>query len=125
MLLAGGFWLAANVIPQTLVTVSRSALVGRISIDDSLVIGQKILARADGEDTCIVNVFLVDVAGKAVPDKTVVLTGMNGRITESNTTDNDGKASFEVASVEEGQFEVNASVDGVPIPRGVIVTFRN
>lgn len=125
--LAGVYYLAWQALPRALVTMTKGTPGLYVSIKDSYVIGEKILARADGKDKCIVNVFLVDNRGRAVPSKSVVLSGMEG-LTEAGggtaTTDNDGKASFELTSTKEGQFRVTAMVEGVPLPGGVTVTFR-
>ena len=123
--LAGVYYLAAKVVPQALVTVTESAPGVTVSLADSHVIGEKILARADGEDKCVVNVFLMDARGRAVPNKTVGLMGMSGIVAVSEVSDNAGKASFEMSSVEEGQYRVRAEVEGVELSGGVTVTFRN
>lgn len=123
--LVGVYYLASKVVPQALVTVSQSAPGVTVSLVDSYVIGEKILARADGEDKCVVNVFLMDARGRAVPNKTVSLMGMSRIVAVSEVSDNTGKASFEMRSTEEGQYRIRAEVEGVELPGGVTVTFRN
>ena len=123
--LAGVYYLASSVIPNVLMTAAKGSVGVTVSLVDSYVIGEKILAKADGEEKCRVNVFLTDRAGRAVPNKTVSLFGMEGIEEETGTSDKNGKVSFEMVSGEEGQFEIKASVEGVEMPQGVTVTFRN
>jgi len=123
--LVGVYYLASSVIPNVLMTATKASVGVTVSLADSYVIAEKILAKADGEDKCKVNVFLTDRAGRAVPNKTVSLFGMEGIEEETGVSDKNGKVSFEMVSGEEGQFEIRASVEGVEIPQGVTVTFRN
>ena len=123
--LAVMFFLAVKVVPNVLVTVSRAGVGTRVSLADSYVIGERLLARADGEDKCRVNVFLMDEQGRSVPGKKVVLTGMIGILEDEGISDKNGKVSYEMVSEKEGQFELRAVIEGVEIPQRVTVTFRN
>lgn len=114
------------VIPRVLVSISRASSVSKISISNSYVIGSKILAKADGVDKCVVNVFLVDNNGKGVVGRNIVLSGMNDiKAINNGVTDKFGNASFELISKIEGQFKMSATVDGVPLPKELTVIFRN
>jgi hypothetical protein len=117
--------LATQVVPNVLVTLTKAAPASKISIPESRVLGEKILAKADGIDKCVVNVFLMDADGKGVAGKKIELSGSKGIKVIKDTTDSDGKASFAVTSKEEGQFTLTASVGGSMLAKGVVVTFRN
>jgi len=125
MVVGGLYFLASKVVPNVLVTVSQAGVGSRVSFADSYVIGEKLLARADGKDKCKINVFLMDKDGRAVPGKAVMLTGMEGIVENNGMSDKNGKTSFEMVSKDENQFELRATVEGVEIPQSVTVTFRN
>jgi len=119
------YYLASSVVPRVLVSVSQAGVGVRVSLADSYVIGERILAKADGEDKCLVNVFLMDEQGRPVPGKAVTWVGMENVGGNSGVTDKNGRVSFESVSDEEGQFKIEAMVEGVGLPQGVTVTFRN
>lgn len=125
--LIGLYFVASWAVPKVLVTFTKAAPSNKVSLNDSLVIGAKILAKADNKDSCLVNIFLLDNNGKGVQDKRVQLTGAAElKIENLNAvTDKDGKASFEIKSETEGQFRLIADVDGVALPKTISVTFRN
>ena len=127
IVLALGFTyaLAAFVVPRALVTLTKAAPASVISLADSRILGQKILAKADGNDQCIVNVFILDKNAKGVPQKQVVLEGLAGIEPSLVTTNAEGKAAFTITSKIEGTFKLNASVGGSPLPKEIKVTFRN
>ena len=118
-------YLAIAVVPKALVLFSKAAPASKVSIANSYVLGAKILAKADGKDECKINVFVLDASGKGVSGKKVELSGAKDIKTEGTTTDNDGKMAFTLTSLTEGQFELTASVAGVPLPKTIKVTFRN
>ncbi len=115
------FFLGTSVIPKTLNTLVKASTNQIVSVKDSLLIGQKMMARADGEDKCVVNVFVLDKKGKGIKGKLVRLSGL-GDLEAS--TDAMGKALFELISTEAGQYELSAQVGGVPLSGTVTVTFR-
>ncbi len=120
------FFLATTVIPQALVTLTRASSSGEVVVSGSYLLGDKILAKADGKDTNKVNVFLLDKNGRPVPGKTVELTGMTLGVTQKNTlSDSTGKIAFELTSTKEGQFRINALYGGAELPQTIVVTFRN
>lgn len=117
--------MAAYVVPRAMVTMTKAAPATTISLADSRLLGEKILARADGKDKCIVNVFVLDKNGKGVPDKQVSLEGLDSispSVTASNT---EGKATFTMTSTKEGTFKLSASIGGSPMSHEIKVTFRN
>lgn len=118
-------FLATSVIPKALVTLSQASSSGRVTPVGSYVIGDKILARADGVDVCMINVFLLDKNGKGVAGQTVELTGMEEIKKINELSNKDGRVSFRLTSTREGQFPIRASFNGFELPQTIVVTFRN
>ena len=86
------------------------------------------MAKADGLDKCVVNIFLMDESGKGVKGKTadLVATDSGVEIRQMNAvTDDNGRIAYELTSLTEGQYRVEAMVDGVPVGKTITVTFRN
>ena len=117
------YFMAQSVVPKVLVTFTKAAPASKVSLSSSYLLGGRILAKADGIDTCTVNVFVLDASSKGVSGKLVVLSGMKEDI--EVVSDMDGKAQFEITSDSEGQYELSASVDGVALGKSLKVTFRN
>lgn len=118
-------YLATSVVPKALVTLTQASSVGEVVVSGSYLIGERILARADGKDANIVNVFLLDKNGKGVAGKTVELTGMEEVDQVNALSSNDGKISFKLTSTVEKQYRINASYGGQNLPQTIVVTFRN
>ena len=116
---------AYNLVPKVMVTLTKAAPATKVSVYDSYVIGSNLLARADGEDTAIINVFLLDKNGKPVAGKMADLTGAGNIVAKNQLSDSDGKIVFEVRSTEERQYELSGVYEGMPIGSPVTVTFRN
>lgn len=119
------YFLASYVVPKVFVSLTKAAPAYKVSLESSRILGEKILAKADGKDTCIVNVFVMDSSGKGVPGRQVSLMGMETIVPVSAVSDNDGRASFSMVSTLEQQYEIVATVDGVQMPETIKVTFRN
>lgn len=120
------FFLATNIIPRALVTLTRASSSGQVVVSGSYLLGEKILAKADGKDVNKINVFLLDKNGKPVEGKSVDLTGMTTGIKQLNAlSDATGKVSFSLTSTTEGQFKINANYSGADLPQTIVVTFRN
>ena len=117
-------FLSVSVVPNILVTLTKATVSEKVVVSNSYMIGQKILARADGEDKCIVNVFLLDKNGRGVVGKTVELTGMEGIVGLNPKTDNMGKITFEMTSKVAGQYKLSANTAGGQLTQTVTVTFR-
>lgn len=117
-------YLATSVIPKTLVTLSRASFSDKVVVSNSYLIGEKILAKADGKDNCVITVFLLDKNGKAVKGKNVELVGMEN-IAPAAASDSNGKITFNLTSTEETQYRLNANYQGQPLPQTIVVTFRN
>ncbi len=119
------YYLSTQLVPRIFVTLTKAAPATVISATDSYILGDRILAKADGIDECRINVFALDKSGKGVEGKQVILEGLEDIEAVNQLTDKDGKASFKIRSKTEGQFTVVAIADGKTIPGGVKVTFRN
>ena len=118
-------YLAVFVVPQVLVTFSRATQTSSVSLTESYLVGMKMLAKADGVDSCKVDVFAMDASGKGVMGKSVVLKGIDGLKAQNAMTDGSGSVVFDLVSKNEGQFTVTAVVDGLTLPKKLTVTFRN
>lgn len=119
------YFLAVVVVPRALVTMTKAAPASIVSIVDSKIIGEKILAKADGKDSCVVNVFIMDKSGKGVSGKEVVIEGLPKSNFMQQSTNIEGKASFKLTSLDEGTFKIMATVSGAELANQIRVTFRN
>src|SRR5450830_691150 len=126
LIIAGlGFslFMAITVVPKIFVSLTKAAPASKVSIGDSYLLGGDILAKADGIDKTIVNVYVLDKNNKGVKGIQVSLSGLGEEVEELSGVD--GRAVFEFTSASEGIFELTASVGGVPLARTLKVTFRN
>lgn len=114
-------YLGTTVIPKALITLSKAESQEDVSVTNSLIIGQKLLAKANGEDSCVVNVFVLDKEGRGIKGKTVELTGYG---VQEEITDSLGKATFNIISLQAKQYSVSARVDGLILNDSVTVTFK-
>ncbi len=114
-------YLGTTVIPKALITLSKAESQEDVSVTNSLIIGQKLLAKANGEDSCVVNVFVLDKEGRGIKGKVVELTGYG---VQEEITDSLGKATFNIISLQAKQYSVSARVDGLILNDSVTVTFK-
>ena len=114
-------YLASYVIPRVIVTMSKASEIQVVSINESYILGEKIVAQADGKDNCVVNVFVVDKAGRGIPNRSVDLIGLGSK---TANTDLNGKASFELTSKVKKEYELSASVGGLTLSKTFKVIFR-
>lgn len=117
-------FLSIFIIPRALVVLTKASGSNKVAIINSYVIGEKILAKADGKDSCIVNVFLLDKKGKAVVGVGADLIGADEIVKLNSLSDEEGKLSFKIVSAVEGQFELRAINSGIELPQTVKITFR-
>jgi hypothetical protein len=117
-------FVATLVVPKVLVTLTKAVPSSIISIDNSYVLGDKMLAKADGQDKAVVNVFVLDKDSKGVAGKTVSLRGNSKIDPATEITDNQGKAVFNLTSTVETQDKITAVIEGVSMGKTVTVTFR-
>lgn len=116
-------FMAITVVPKIFVSLTKAAPATKVSISDSYLLGGDILAKADGVDKSIVNVYVLDKNNKGVRGIQVSLGGMGQEM--EGLSGADGRAVFELTSTTEGIFELTASVGGVPLDKTLKVTFRN
>ena len=119
------YYMASYVVPRTLVTLTKAAPATVVSLADSRIIGEKILALADGKDQASVNVFVLDKTSKGVRGKQVELTGADSISPSVAMTDAEGKANFKITSAVAKQYTLVAAVEGAMLSQRVVVTFRN
>jgi hypothetical protein len=115
------FYLGSFVVPKALITLTKASGSAKVSGKNSFLLGEKILARADGEDKCVVNVFVLDADGKGMANKQVQLSGLGEMVGMTNSL---GKASFELTSRVAKQYELMASINGEVLGKTLKVTFR-
>ncbi|MDD4410222.1 MAG: invasin domain 3-containing protein [Candidatus Shapirobacteria bacterium] len=115
------FYLASFVVPKILTTVSKANATTKVSIKNSFIIGEKIMAKADGVEECVVDVFAIDADGKGVAGKQVQLMGLGDN---TGVTDNLGKTTFKLNSSVAKQYELTATVNGAALGKTLTVTFR-
>lgn len=96
-----------------------------VSLANSYVFASPLRARSGGQLVRI-NVFILDNQGKGVPGRLVKLVENPTLLIQTiqATTDDVGKAVFDVSSVEPGNYVIEASVDGRVIPQRVNITFE-
>lgn len=117
-------YIVSSVVPKTLVTLSKASSSGKLSINHSFPLGEVVAVDSNGVDKCIVNVFLMDKDSRPVTGESVKLLGAENIKQVNEASDSNGKVAFEITSTTKGQFELTASVEGVPLPKKVKVTFR-
>lgn len=118
------FVLAYTVIPRALVLLTRAAPASKVSLENSYLLGDKILAKADSKEAISVNVFLNDRSGKPVVGQTVEIEGSNNVTKINELSDSNGRVGFEIRSDKAGQQKIQALYQGVPIGKELVVTFR-
>jgi hypothetical protein len=118
------YYMSTKVIPKVLVSMTQAAPAQTVSLSSSLIIGEKVMAKADGQEKVKVNVFVMDESGKGVSGKNVELTGGLQGLPMSGQSADEGKATFEVASTNKGQIKLGANIEGVELGKYVTVTFN-
>ena len=116
-------FLAIRVVPSVIITLTKAAPPAKVSISNSYLLGGRTLARADGEDQCVVNAFILDKDGKGVRGIYVSLDGGPDGVVETISAD-DGKAVFNFKSKVEKQYKLTGTIDVVSFGKEVTVTFR-
>ncbi len=117
-------FMAVYAIPQVLITLTRAAPAGTVSAGQSIILGNNLLAKADGKDPIKVSVFLRDKDGKAVGARNVILTGLPENGTDTKKTNSEGLAEFTVTSTTAGQFTLSALADNLNLANTIVITFR-
>lgn len=115
-------YFSTSVLPKALVTLTKASGSSKVSANKSFLIGEKVLAEADGKDTCVINVFVLDSDGQGVAKKQINLSGADSELT--GITDTNGKVSFKITSSVAKQMELVASVGGSSLGKSLKITFR-
>lgn len=118
-------FLAVQVIPQILVTLTRAKPTGVVDISQSYILGSKIMAKADGEDQCVVNVFVADKNGIALPNKRIEISGADKIDPAYGLSDQEGKVTFRIVSNKATQYSLKALVENQALSRELTITFRD
>ena len=118
------YYLSTTVIPRVLVSMTQAAPAQDVSLESSLIIGEKVMAKADGQEKARLNVFVMDKDGKGVKGKSVELTGDLSGLPMNTITEEEGRAIFEVSSMNKGQFRLGANVEGMELGKFVTITFN-
>lgn len=118
------YFLATSVIPKVLVSLTQASPARNVSLESSLIIGEKVMAQADGQDMIKVNVFVMDDEGKGIEGKVVELTGDLAGLPINSVSQSEGKAAFDVISTSKGQVRLGANIEGIELGKFVTVTFN-
>lgn len=120
----GLFWVMATVVvPRVMVAMVKAELVGKVSLANSYVVGEKITAIANGKDAGKISVFILDKNGNGVSGKTVMMQGEGSLGSKSGVSNKDGKVTAEFVSEVAGQYPVLALVGGSAMEKSVTLTF--
>ena len=97
-----------------------------VELANSYLFASPLKAKAGGEEKIRVTVFILDSRGRGVFGKTVVLGNPEQLMINpvQSTTDQMGRAIFDIASKKKGLYIIEASVDGRAIPQRVNVSFE-
>lgn len=115
-------YFSTAVLPKALVTLTKASGSSKVSVTRSFLIGEKVLAKADGVEECVVDVFALDSDGQGIAKKQVILTGTDNKL--SGTTDINGKVSFKITSNIPKQMELTATIGGSALNKSLRITFR-
>jgi len=95
------------------------------SSQNSYLFASPLRAAADGQEKIRITVFLLDSSGRGVVGQTVFL-GQNERLTISavqSTTDELGRAIFDISSSFAGEYLIEARVGSEVLPQRVKISF--
>ncbi len=96
-----------------------------IALENSYLFASPLQAKADGKELIRVTVFILDGRGLGVPGKEVSLNlpSTVNSIPTQPTTDDTGKAIFDLSSASAGKFEIQAHTEGKSLPQKVRIVF--
>jgi hypothetical protein len=96
------------------------------SLDNSYVFASPLLAKADGQESIRITVFLLDGRGLGIPNHPVSLkspSNINQKFIQA-ISDDSGKTVFDISSTTPGKYEISALADTVNmLPQKVSVVF--
>lgn len=116
-------------IYQTTSTSSKAAGSSGSTTDyvnNSYLFASPLQAKANSQEQIRVTVFILDSRGLGVPNLLVNLNKPSGltTVTAQDTTDNMGRATFDLTSASPGKFPVTAQINGKPLPQTVSLSFN-
>lgn len=97
-----------------------------IALENSYLFASPLQAKADGKELIRVTVFILDGRGLGVSGKPVILDSSPSSVNIAPiqpTTDDTGKAVFDVSSSTAQKYKLSASVNGQPLPQKVSLSF--
>lgn len=118
----GVVYFSTSIMPKALITLTKASGSSKVTVSKSFIIGEKVLAKANGVEECVVDVFALDSDGQGVAKKQVVLLGTGNEL--SGVTDSNGKISFKITSSEVKQMELTATIGGTALNKTLTITFR-
>lgn len=124
--LSFGVFASLLVFKNPIARLTRASEEFAPSSENSLIIGCPLPIKADSVSACKLFVFVTSKKGTPVANKTVsVATTLGNFKVASQTSDNNGKAVFELTSATPGEAKVSATVDNtIPVTKTVIIQFN-
>lgn len=122
LLISAAFFL----VYQSRLFLSRATLTTSVfSIDNSYIFAAPLKAQANGQEKVRVTVFVLNNQGLGVLGRTVELGQNNTLLVEtiSGTTDQQGKAIFDISTQTPGQYYIEVKVDSTILPQKIQVNF--
>lgn len=118
--------LSLSIAKNRVSILTRAYGSGNVEIANSYIFASPIKAKAGTEERVRLTAFILDSQGKGVFGKPVIIGQSNEVkvIPIQPTTDDLGKAVFDLTSSIPGYYVIEASVDGKIIPQRVGVTFE-
>lgn len=115
---------ASVLLPLCFLLLKQEVASGEVSADNSFISCKPFAARADGEQSCVVEVAIHGKDGLPVPGRTVTLYSSRGELDhiepQSATTNQHGHASFSIKSSTPGTATIIATCSGTTVSKGII-----
>jgi len=121
--------LAAVIITQTstrLIGKASGPTTGKVELANSYIFASPLKAKTGGKERIRITAFVLDSQGRGVYDKLVSVGRDNPLAVDpiQPTTDELGRAVFDVSAVVSGVYYIEAQVDGKSIPQRISITFE-
>lgn len=98
----------------------------KVELANSYMFASPLKAKANGNEKIRVTVFVLDTTGRGVFGKTVNLKEISGLLIDNvqTTTDDLGRAIFDISSRSANYYVIESSVEGKAIPQRVNISFE-
>lgn len=121
--------LVAVIITQTstrLIGKASGPTTGKVELANSYMFASPLKAKTGGKERIRITAFVLDSQGRGVYNKLVSIGRDNPLAVDpiQPTTDELGRAVFDVSAVVSGVYYIEAQVDGKSIPQRVSITFE-